>query len=199
MQPRWLADFLRLARVSLLGGLVTAAGSSSCIVASSPDYPVPEPRGPFVASVVPPTFQVLSVEASDIAAGRSVPLQLVLRSEDAGRQLAVVWYEDYRASDDPTAHPRRSGALRVPPGVFDESRAVTVDWTPSSRLDDGRCHSVTVVVTYDYDAFEDRVSGPAVLTTWWVGVHDPEKPAPSLDGCYGALPQGGPDAGAEGG
>ncbi len=180
--PRGVAGLRRVAWVSLLAGVVLAAVPPSCLVAQSTTFPVPDARGPFIIDVDPPAYAVVALEANDLRSGRPTSLTLTVRSDDEGQPLEVLLFEDYRGGGTG----RRVTFAFAQPDTFDTPRDVHIAYTPSETLSVG-CHSVTALVTHNYDTEREQVTSARALATWWLSVGDGQGGAVPMN-CYGTVP-----------
>jgi hypothetical protein len=172
-----------------------AVGGPSCLVASTPEFPIESAKGPFITGLTVPPYGVIALDKTGTPPTfPSLTFPFVVRSEDLGRDLQYFWFVDYPGgTDSATSQDRRNalqgGNTHVPAGTFDESKSLsfTLD-TTSSTLTPG-CHSVTLLVTHSYDIL-NATSDPddTDLVTWWLDVDDPTRDKTLMGTCRGVNP-----------
>lgn len=169
-----------LARVLRLGSLASMLLVAACL-ADAPEFAPRERIPPFVLSgeVVPPlgVFYEGPIPFS---------MQVPFRSEDVNVPLQWRLYLDLVPG---TATQAAIASDDVLPGIYDDPRAVSLDWT--SPLAPG-CHTVTMILTYvpNFDVITGlpRDESLAARVVWWLVVADSDGqvnvescPAPSQD------------------
>jgi hypothetical protein len=162
---------LRLARRSLLGGVVMLL-ASSCIVADPPEYQDPVQTRPVldVYGANPSTSRVLVVSTAD-----QVPISVPVRSEDAGEDLSAHFYIDRGVVSGGLPQNAQTIAAST---YADTTREVTFTWKVPV-LDAGPCHLLTLIVAHrssflstDNDVLDkDKAGTDAAIINWWVNVN----------------------------
>jgi hypothetical protein len=158
----------RLARRSLaIAGVSLFA--PSCIIADPPEYSTASQRAPVLDlyNASPAILKILEVSTNQV-----VPINVPLRSEDAGEQLTALLFLDYGTT--PSNVP--VGYAPIPASTYDDSnRAVSTPWSaPGER----GCHRLTLLVchqsSFNYSTYQILPSrtNDVALATWVVAVDD---------------------------
>jgi hypothetical protein len=175
-----------------------------------PPSPALEPVGGSGSSARYFPWQVLSVERSEDATNPYPQLKIdfLVRSDDGPYPLDTLVFLDVKQGNwnDQThrTSARRYGdrASQGASSSFDQPVEVsTLPFTLPASLTPG-CHTITLVVTHDYDALSERVDPNEAFDsrTWWIDVKDANGNSATLDSCFGAVAgKTGVDAGAEAG
>lgn len=200
-------------------------GGPSCLVTQAIEYEVPPLRGPFIldgnvmnrqgeyerspslepiggsgqlASYSP--WQILSIDPSEDALNPYPQLRIraFVRSDDGDRPLQYFVFLDYEQAEWSSPTKRRMARLfakAAPPGTFDDISLLETDpfQLPPTLLPG--CHSVTLIVTHDYDWFEEQPildDGRTAIRTWWLDIKDANGSSVTMDSCWGAVTGKGP-------
>lgn len=154
----------RLARPSLLVGVV-AVISSACIVSDPAEYGVAKQTPPFLNAndATPPVLRTRSLDL-----GEPLPVNVPLRSEDAGEELRALLFLDRGVQGkQQLLHVRE-----IPPGKLEDKRTIAI----SAPIQVAGCHSVSLVVMHesslDKDTLEPKDADDTAILTWWVNVDD---------------------------
>lgn len=208
--PRSPRLFQALARPSLC--FLLAIMPSACLVTSVPEYDEPAQTPPFLvaAKAAPDIREFVFVLDGE----QRIDFSAAVLSEDRGEPVHVALYIDY-GQENAAGNPfKRSLAAfpTIPPGTLSEgARDFNVSWYLDSDDVSHGCHSITMMVTHEFD-FRNcpmRLADSSHLV--WNILRCPSKescaidPAkecpnsagPSLIACPSESP--GPDAGAGGG
>lgn len=162
-----------------------------------PPSPALEPVGGSGSSARYFPWQVLSLERSEDATSPYPQLKIdfLVRSDDGPLPLDTLVFLDAKQGNWNDASHRTSARRygeRAAPGTsrsFDEPVEIsTLPFTLPASIAPG-CHTITLVVTHDYDALAERVSPNEAFDTrtWWLDVKDANGNSATLDSCFGAV------------
>ncbi|MEN9577426.1 MAG: hypothetical protein RJA70_435 [Pseudomonadota bacterium] len=154
---------------------LVALAAQGCLDAA-PSYDEPQRTPPFIikSQVIPALNAVVK-----LAPGESMDISVPFRSEDLGANVLAVAYLDVRPGKPTTA----VYLWESPASTFDDlSRTVR---GPVSNIGAAGCHTVTLVVSHDFNVRPDRVvdESRADRIVWWVDVKDPQGERTLLDDC----------------
>jgi hypothetical protein len=158
--------------------LLALMASTSCLVTSTPDFSPPKRTPPFlvVASADPDPRGVLLVKTLEQAqAGqKDFFFSAIVISEDQGAKVYGHLYIDYeKGGDIITEIP-----VLPPSTMSDTNRRITGKWTVGDNVPPNTCHTVTLIVSHDFDS---ATSCPVCRNdssqlTWSVFACDPSTP-----------------------
>ncbi len=153
----------RLARPSLLVGVV-AVISSACIVSDPAEYGVAKQTPPFLnANDATPSVLL----TRPLALNETLPVNVPLRSEDAGEELRALLFLDRGQQGQ-----RLLRFREIPAGKLEEKRSIAI----SGEIELPGCHSVSLVVTHksnlNEETNEPTDADDTAILTWWVNVDD---------------------------
>lgn len=184
-----------LARPSLLMVVTMALLGAGCMVTGSPDFAEPKTTAPFLTAQNPVTWAVKVVN------GVGSPAQFALDrvsfrvlSEDLNRKLLAALVLDYRGFVKPTDDKPMDfpPVKEIDPGHLDPNdmssqRIVDMDYLLPTGTKAG-CHSLTVIVTHDFEATTINPSSDTdyATLTWWLAVQDPLGKPLDLASCVAA-------------
>lgn len=143
-------SFQALARGSLC--LLAAVMSPACLVTSTSEFQEPQQTAPFlVASSADPDIREFLIVV-DGESRKDFSASVV--SEDRGEPVKVALYIDY-GEPNVAGQPFRYSLTNFPdvaPSSFsDKDRRVQAQWFPDIQFVENGCHTVTMVVTHEFD------------------------------------------------
>lgn len=139
-----------VARPWLIALLMSTAG---CLVTSTPEFDPPEQTAPFLiaSSADPDNRRVIRAE-SDV---EPLKFSASVLSEDAGERVRVSLLVDYGVPNPLTGHVFQDAEAfnqPLPPGTLaDGPRRITASLVPALRMPSPGCHTVTMMVTHEFD------------------------------------------------
>lgn len=199
----------RLARASLCLLAVVALGGPSCLVTTSPDFAQPERTPPFLTNLSPPPWQIQTIRSAQGATTGYEPAAITFSvvSEDLQSPLRAALLLDFQGPGQPYEIPPLAFNLDITPGHLPDPRHVPdMSFFLSPSVAKG-CHSVTLIVTHEFDnpMFQPRYIRPTnevdvATATWWyqVGI-DSANPSLDITTCTSAPGDAGAEAGDAGG
>jgi hypothetical protein len=143
-------SFQGLAHRSLC--LLAAVMSPACLVTSTSEFQEPQQTPPFlVASTADPDIREFLIVV-DGETRKDFSASII--SEDRGHPVKVALYIDY-GEPNVAGQPFRYSLTNFPdiaPGsLSDDSRRVQAQWFPEIQFVENGCHTVTMVVTHEFD------------------------------------------------
>jgi hypothetical protein len=167
-----------LARTSLcvLFAMVATATAASCLVSSTPTDLEPARRTPPILSGFnPDAFKILPIPRINPAAATFAEGKILFDvvSEDLGSNLYAAVVLDYKPLG-PNLAGLISTQSTIPPGHIDDPpRHREIRFTVLPGTTPG-CHSLTLVVTHAFKAFDPTPAdaADAAIAVWWVDVDD---------------------------
>jgi hypothetical protein len=207
-------SFHTLAHRSLC--LLAAVMSPACLVTSTTEFQEPAQTPPFlIASTADPDIREFLVVV-DGETRKDFSAEII--SEDRGQPVKVALYIDY-GETNVAGQPFRYSLTNFPdiaPGSFgDKPRRVQAQWFPDIQFVENGCHTITMVVTHEFDFLDcPKVPSDSSQLVWKVlrcksretcdpiSINDPALMCPSseqgpLASCQ--LASTSPDAGDGGG
>jgi hypothetical protein len=162
----------------LLGSVGCAATATGCLVAEAPEYGPPQQRPPVIEwqGILPPPYEVFPINEDSL----SVPINVPVRSEDAGEDLIGALYLDLDwLEPGPASYVIYKP---VPASSFDDlDRSWTFTFVPDNGVARGCGHLLTLLVmhesNYDYDkvAPKTNASWDVASVSWRLNVY-PQDP-----------------------
>jgi hypothetical protein len=174
----------RLARRSLTAlSMAFALLAAGCIVADPPNSSDPEKTPPLLllGQADPPVFQVMSLSTKD--GSTSLPINVPVRSEDAGDELIALLFVDWNVDSNAKEPVAKA---RVAPSTFDDAnRMISATWDYSGAP--SGCNQLTMLVTHstNYDWIPSTYANPAdvAIATWFFNVNDEPRGTNPLSWC----------------
>jgi len=161
-----------------VAAVVASAFAPSCLFPEPPHWDS-KPTRPQLVDPIPLTSQFVVISTDPSNNGQT--FRVTELSEDEGHALRVVWYLNYKLSNE-----RYLNSRDIAAGSQDQPKLISVNYTPAEKT--AMCVPFTLVVTHiENDSNADNhhpIDDSDVATvTWWLNVTNSTSAALTVDQC----------------